>query len=158
MYAERGKEMDMPREMVRSGRTATEWPPRWALRWPARWPDLFEEEGFIRVEEEMQDHTLVIRAELPGVDPDKDVQVTVDNGVLTLHAERRDEHQEEHEKKGRHRRRSEFRYGSYSRSLVLPEGATEDDVKATFTDGILEVRVPVSGSKTEPKKVPITRN
>jgi HSP20 family protein len=143
----------MAREMIHTGRPMIEWPPRWTAHWPTRWTDLFDDDGFIRVEEEMEDNTLVIRAELPGVDPDKDVQVTVENGVLTVHAERRDQNDETN----RQRHRSEFRYGSFSRSVVLPTGATEDDVKATFTDGILEVRVPIDTTKEEPKTVPVTR-
>ena len=131
-----------------------EWPPRWPImRWPARWMDLFEEEGLIRVEEVIEDHTLVIRAELPGVDPEKDVELTVDKGLLTLRAERR----EEKEEKDRRRQRSEFRYGSFTRSVQLPAGAGEDDVKATFTNGILEVRVPVDREKAETKKIAITK-
>jgi len=139
----------MTRDLVRTGRAVVEWPPRWpAVR---RWMDLFEEDGIIRVEEVMEGDTLVIRAELPGVDPDKDVDIAVENGVLTLHAVRRDETED------KDRRRSEFRYGSFSRSLTLPAGATEDDVKATFADGILEVRVPVSGAKAEATRIPVTK-
>lgn len=142
----------MARELSHSARPLLEWPARWPLmRWPAHWTDLFEESDFIRVEELTEGNTLVIRAELPGVDPEKDVELTVDNGVLTLHAERR----EEKEEKGRERRRSEFRYGSFSRSMTLPPGATEDDVQATYTNGILEVRVPVDGEKAEAKKIQI---
>jgi len=144
----------MTRETARSARSLVEWSPRFpVVRWPGRWLDLFEDDGLIRVEEVVEDHTLVIRAELPGVDPDKDVELTVDNGRLTLRAERR----EEKEEKDRHRRRSEFRYGSFTRSVQLPPGAGQDDVKATSTDGILEVRVPVDGEKAETKKIAITR-
>ena len=137
----------MPRDVIRSGRPVVEWPPRWpAVR---RWMDLFEDDGVIRVEEVLAGDTLVIRAELPGVDPEKDVDLTVEDGVLTLHALRRDERQDTDG------RRSEFRYGSFSRTLALPAGATESDVKATFTDGILEITVPVHGAKAEATKIPI---
>ncbi|HUI04407.1 MAG TPA: Hsp20/alpha crystallin family protein [Acidimicrobiales bacterium] len=139
----------MARDLVRTGRAVVEWPPLWPT--VRRWMDLFEEDGIIRVEEVMEGDTLVIRAELPGVDPDKDVDISVENGVLTLHAERRDETVD------KDRRRSEFRYGSFSRSLTLPVGATEDDVKATFADGILEVRVPVSRAKAQSTKIPVTK-
>jgi len=129
------------------------WPWRSHVTWPPRWMELFDDDSFIRVEEVREDGALVIRAELPGVDPEKDVEIVVENGVLTLHGERR----EESEDKRRHRRRSEFRYGSFSRTIPLPVGATEEDVKATYENGILEVRVPVDGQKAEAKKVPITR-
>ncbi len=128
-------------------------PARSLLTWPGRWMDLFDDESFIRVEEVVEDGTLVIRAELPGVDPEKDVELFVENGVLAMRAERR----QEKETKDRHRRRSEFRYGSFARSIGLPAGATEKDVKATYENGILEVRVPVEGDKAEARKVPITR-
>ena len=143
----------MARDTARPARSLMEWSPRFpAMRWP-RWMDPFEEDDFIRVEEVVEDHTLVIRAELPGVDPDKDVELTVDNGRLTVRAERH----EEKEEKDRHRRRSEFRYGSFTRSVQLPAGASEADVKATFANGILEVRVPVDGAKAEAKKIAITK-
>lgn len=144
----------MARDIAKPARSLMERSPRFpAMRWPPRWMDLFEEDDLIRVEEVVEDHTLVIRAELPGVDPDKDVELTVDNGRLTVRAERH----EEKEEKDRHRRRSEFRYGSFTRSVQLPAGASEADVKATFANGILEVRVPVDGEKAEAKKIAITK-
>ncbi len=100
-----------------------------------RWRDL---EEMIRVEEYREDGTLVIRADLPGIDPDKDVELTVSAGMLHIEAERHEE--EKREEKGYVRR--EVRYGSLSRSLPLPEGVTEADITATYKDGVLEVRVP----------------
>lgn len=81
----------------------------------------------------------VLRAELPGIDPDKDVDIAIEQGVLTVKAERREERTESH--------RSEFRYGTLTRSLTLPAGADEDDVQATYRDGILEVRVAIKEQK-----------
>jgi HSP20 family protein len=109
---------------------------------------LFEGEGGtsgIKVEEHMDGNDLVVRAELPGVDPETDVDVSVADGALTIQA-RREENQERKEKYGY---RSEFRYGSFSRTVKLPEGATADDVSATYTDGVLEVRVPVPKQKAQ---------
>jgi HSP20 family protein len=128
----------------------------------SRWemPELFRVidrssafEGRIRVEEEMKDDSIVIRAELPGMDPDKDVEITVSDGMLRLNAERRTETKEEDEG----RVRSEFRYGSYTRTLPLPKGASESDVKATYKDGILEVTVPVRHESVERQRVAIAR-
>jgi HSP20 family protein len=82
---------------------------------------------------------MVVRAELPGVDPDKDVDVSVSDGMLHIRAERR-EQSEEQSKDGY---RSEFRYGSLSRSISLPPGCRQDDVSASYRDGVLEVRIPV---------------
>ena len=107
----------------------------------------------IRVEEEIKDNATVIRAELPGMDPDKDVEITVSDGMLRIKAERRSETKEENEG----RVRSEFRYGSYTRSLPLPKGASEADVKATYKDGILEVTVPVQRETVESQRVAIAR-
>jgi len=101
----------------------------------------------IRVEEYREDGTLVVRADLPGIDPDKDVELTISHGMLHIEAQRREE--EKREEKGYLRR--EVRYGSFSRSLPLPEGVTEADIAATYKDGILEIRVP------EPTREPAKR-
>jgi HSP20 family molecular chaperone IbpA len=88
-----------------------------------------------RVEDYTEDGTYMIRAELPGVDPEKDVDVTVESGVLTIHAERREETKQD--------RHSEFRYGSLTRSVSLPEGADPDKITASYDKGILKVAVPI---------------
>ena len=92
----------------------------------------------IHVEEYREDGMLVVRADLPGIDPDKDVELTVAGEMLHIEAQRREE--EKREGKGFLRR--EVRYGSFSRSLPLPEGVTEADITATYKDGVLEVRIP----------------
>jgi HSP20 family protein len=109
----------------------------------------------MRMEEFVDGDTYVVRAELPGVDPEKDVEITVDDGLLTISAERHEERTEGEE--GMAGYRSEFRYGSYRRSLTLPVGVTADDVAATYADGILEVRVPIRRPETATRTVPITR-
>jgi HSP20 family molecular chaperone IbpA len=88
-----------------------------------------------RVEDFTDDGKYMIRAELPGVDPEGDVEVTVDAGMLTIRAERREESKQD--------RHSEFKYGSMTRSISLPEGADPDKITATYDKGILEVTVPV---------------
>ena len=92
--------------------------------------------NFIRVEDELKEGNYEIRAEIPGVDPAKDVDITVRDGVLTIKSERT----EKKESGGR----SEFSYGSFVRSVTLPTGADEDAIKATYDKGILTVCVPVS--------------
>jgi HSP20 family protein len=109
----------------------------------------------VRVEEFTDGGDWVVRAELPGIDPDKDVEVHVDGGALTISAERREETSEG--ERGKPGYRSEFRYGSYQRSLRLPTTVTAEQVKATYADGILEVRIPGAVTPTEPAKVPVTR-
>lgn len=129
---------------------------RWPRAFTARWPELFEggaESMAIRIEEKEEDGSLVIRAEIPDVDPENDIDVRVADGQLTITAERR--RKEESDDEGRHR--SEFRYGSYFRRIALPSGVTEDDVQASYRDGILEVRVPLAEGDAGARKVPITR-
>ena len=92
----------------------------------------------IKVEQFVDGTTLVVRAEVPGIDPDKDVDVSVSEGMLHIRAER--EEKTEHKSKDGYR--SEFRYGSFSRSVALPPGAKEEDITATYKDGVLEVRAP----------------
>jgi HSP20 family protein len=110
--------------------------------------------GGIRVEEYEKEGKHVIRAELPGIDPDKDVSVSVADGTLHISAERREESKEQAGKGYR----SEFRYGTYRRSLPLPPGARESDVTATYTDGILEISFPVSEKTPATRSIPIKRS
>lgn len=109
----------------------------------------------IRVEEMMDGNTLVVRAELPGIDPEKDVDVTVADGVLSIKAER----QEKQEQKGKDSYRSEFRYGSFMRRIPLPSGVQQGDITASYKDGLLEVRAPMPAQEQEAgaSKIPISR-
>ena len=84
-----------------------------------------------------EDEHLVLRADLPGLSED-DVNVEVKDGVLTVSGERRAE--EKTEEKGYHR--IERSYGSFSRSLSIPEGIDPEQVSAEFDNGVLEVRIP----------------
>ena len=96
----------------------------------------------------------MIRAEVPGIDPEKDAEITVQGGRLHLRVERRRETKEEQEG----RMRSEFRYGSLHRTLALPEDVQAEDVTATYQDGLLEIRVPMPSEPKAPgKKVPINK-
>jgi HSP20 family protein len=117
-------------------------------RAPSRFPDLldwlegpwsamlpFGSNQTFRVEDFTDDGKYMILAELPGVDPEADVEVTVDSGMLTIRAERRKESKQD--------RHSEFKYGSMTRSIALPEGADPDKITATYDKGILEVTVPI---------------
>ena len=102
----------------------------------------------MRLEQELKDDTLVVRAEIPGIDPDKDVEITLDEGVLRIKAERRSETKEE--KEGSYF--SEFRYGSFERAVRVPHEMVMDDVKASYKDGILEVEVPLQGAHRDDAK------
>lgn len=91
-----------------------------------------------QVEVQQRNNELIVRADLPGLKRE-DVTVEVDDGVLTVSGERRQENQEE----GQGFYRSERSYGSFFRAIPLPEGVNEDDISASFDAGVLEVRVPV---------------
>lgn len=116
------------------------------------WPG----EDLIRVDEYRDGDTQVIRADLPGIDPKKDVELTFGDGMLTIKAERRVEEKTEDKGYLRH----ELHYGSLRRTLPLPEGVVESDITAHYKDGILEIRVPIPEPKTEskPTKIAITKS
>lgn len=104
--------------------------------------------AMIRVDEFRENGNLVIRAELPGIDPDKDVELTVMDGMIHIEAHRR----EEERKEGKGYMRRELRYGSFMRTLPLPEGTPESDVTASYRDGILEIKVPTPAPPPAPEK------
>ncbi|HLJ99727.1 MAG TPA: Hsp20/alpha crystallin family protein [Streptosporangiaceae bacterium] len=102
----------------------------------------------IRVEDYFEDNHYVLRAELAGIEPDKDVEITVGSGYLTIRAERSD--------KTEGKRRTEFRYGSFTRTVPLPVSANEEDVKAMYHDGILTIMIGMKEEKKQSaKKIPI---
>ena len=122
---------------------------RWGWRLPdfMDWPDRHA----LRIEESRSDGTLTIRAEMPGIDPKADVDIAVLNGVLTITAERRE--RREDTESGVFR--SEFRYGSFMRQIELPTGCSAEDIEATYTDGILEVQVPIDGEAAEAQHIEV---
>ncbi len=104
--------------------------------WP-RWPTLFRREGAITVPElDVRENTnaIVVEAELPGVD-EKDVSVTVANGVLTIKGEKKHEKEE----KGENYYLTERSFGSFERSIRLPDTIDEAKVEAKFDKGVLKV-------------------
>ncbi|MDA0638283.1 Hsp20/alpha crystallin family protein [Nonomuraea sp. MCN248] len=103
----------------------------------------------VRVEDYIADGRYVVRAELPGIDPDKDVEVTVHGGMLHIRAEKTRKTSEPH--------RSEFAYGSLSRTVTLPATARTDDVKAVYKDGVLEVSVGLAEEKEEGRRITVER-
>jgi HSP20 family protein len=120
--------------LARVGRQQVDQPTRWA---PAL--DVLQEDGDI-----------LVRAELPGV-KQEDVDITFHNGVLTISGERKAE--EQREGSGYYVR--ERRYGSFRRSMTLPQGADESNISARFQDGVLEVRVAGAAAVQEPKRIQI---
>ena len=91
-----------------------------------------------------------ILAELPGVKKDA-VKVTVENGILTIQGERRQEHTEQ----GRRHHRIERAYGRFARSFTLPDTVDAGKVRAEYADGMLHLHLPKS-EKAKPKQIEVT--
>jgi HSP20 family protein len=93
---------------------------------------------------------IVVKVDLPGLDQ-KDIEVTVQDGTLTIRGERKKEKEEKREDYYY----AERSYGAFLRSLPLPKGVEADKVKATFKKGVLEVHLPkakeVTGKTIEVK-------
>ena len=130
------RDMDRLRDEFLGRRFRSWWPERWfggdgmELRAPA--VDLFEEKDDI-----------VVKAELPGMDKDN-IEVNLTDNMLTIKGEKKKENEVKEEKYYR----CERSYGSFVRNIEIPKAVHVDKVKASFKNGILEVRVP----KTEEAK------
>jgi HSP20 family protein len=103
--------------------------------------------NLIRLEHETNDGRYEVRAEIPGVDPAKDIDITVHDGMLTIKAVR----SQTVESHGR----SEFSYGAFTRSVPLPAGADVDDVKATYEKGIIAISVRVPNGEPAVKRIEV---
>jgi HSP20 family protein len=93
-----------------------------------------------------EDNAIVIKAELPGIDK-KDIEVELNDGVLTLKGERN----YENEVKEDNYYRKERAYGKFHRAFTLPEGLDPEKVEAAFKDGVLKVTVPKPEEKQSRK-------
>jgi len=138
--------------------TGQDW--AWAMFTPWKWfDDVFHDpygREVIKVDELHRDGALVVRAELPGIDPEKDLDVTVYGNELYISAQRKEEEEETGHHHSYHRR--ELRYGNFARAIALPDGTDENAVTASYKNGILEVVVPLpEGAQSEeaPRKVPV---
>ena len=98
------------------------------LDWSGLLP-LFSPE--IRIEQYVDNGHYVVRAELPGFDPEKEIALTVADGLLRIQAERTESKRE--------RAHSEFHYGQFTRSIALPAGSVESTATAKYAEGVLEV-------------------
>jgi HSP20 family protein len=101
--------------------------------------DIYEHEG-----------NLVLKAELPGIDP-KSVDVRIENNVLTLRGER----SFEKEIKRENCHRVERAYGNFSRSFTLPTVVNQEQIQADYKDGVLKVTLP-KREEAKPKQIPIS--
>jgi HSP20 family protein len=101
------------------------------------------------VESYIEGDKMVVRADLPGIDP-KNVEITVTGDILTIKGAR----EARHEEKERNFVFREVSYGSFERSITLPAGIKADDIKANYTDGVLELTAPAP-KELAARKVPI---
>ena len=98
-----------------------------------------------RMDVKETDKDIVIQAELPGVKKE-DINVELKDGMLTISGERKHEKKEQ----GETFRRSERSFGKFVRSMAVPRELTEEQIKAAYKDGVLEVNFPKP--RTEGKK------
>jgi HSP20 family protein len=96
------------------------------------------EEWMPAIESHVDNGNLIVKMDLPGVDP-KEVSISVTGNQLTIEGERKREEKKE-EKDYSYR---EVAYGKFSRSMTLPEAVDADKVKAAYKNGVLEVTIPV---------------
>jgi HSP20 family protein len=115
-------------------------------------PIEFLEEGSCvcpRVESYRHNGSFVVKVDLPGVNPN-DVHLTADQGCLTIEGERKRSEQIEEGA----RIHGEVCYGSFRRSMAIPEGVKADQIKAKYHDGVLEITAPVE-EHSLPKKIEV---
>jgi HSP20 family protein len=96
-----------------------------------------------------QENSFVIKAELPGVDK-KDVKITVQNDVLTIKGEKK----QESEKKGENYHRTERSYGSFQRSFTLPATIASEKIDASYDNGVLILNLPKL-EEAKPKEIEV---
>ena len=102
-----------------------------------------------RVDVMKHDNELVVRVDLPGMDKN-DVKVNIAEDAITIHGERH--RSQEEERDGVYR--AERNYGSFYRTIALPAGAATDQAKASFKNGVLEIRMPAApGAEGRPIEI-----
>jgi len=95
------------------------------------------------------DHSIVLKMEVPGIDQ-KDIDVRLENGVLTVHGERKFEKDEKEE----NFQRIERRHGSCSRSFTLPNAVDMDNVQADYENGVLQIKL-AKRAEAKPKQIKV---
>lgn len=100
-----------------------------------------------RAEDYVENGNYVVRMELPDIDPEKDVDITVSGDMLQVSAHREVEHKDG--------KRTEFRYGAFTRTIPLPRGVSASAVRATYDKGILTVSVPLPDADETARRIPI---
>jgi HSP20 family protein len=124
----------------------------WFGRWPFDRPFFGDRESTSArpaIDSYVENGNFIVRTDLPGIDP-KDVEIKVVGDMLTIKGSR----EEKRETKKTDYLKREIRYGSFERSLSLPEGIKADDLKATYHDGVLQLSAPMP-KEAAPKEVKI---
>lgn len=120
------------------------------MEWLDAWlpTDVRGRHGYaIALEEIRQDGSMTLRMEIPGIDPEKDVDVRVDDGVLTVSGQR--------ETSSVTPQRSEFAYGEFMRMVTLPRSVDPDTIRAEYHEGILEITMAVPALEETSRHIPI---
>lgn len=107
------------------------------------------EAGYPRIESFKRGENIIVRVELPGIDP-KDLEISVLHDVLTIKGERR----ATEEVKAEDYLRRELAYGPFERRISLPEGSTTDKVQASFKNGVVEITIPMA-KEIAARKIPL---
>ncbi|MDY6969594.1 MAG: Hsp20/alpha crystallin family protein [Spirochaetota bacterium] len=110
--------------------------------------NLFQSEWMPNIDVEEDENTIHVKAEMPGID-EKDISVNLENNILTLKGEKNEEKEEKSKDKKYHY--SERKFGSFSRSITLPENIKTDTIEATFKKGILKIEIPKDETKKSNK-------
>jgi HSP20 family protein len=116
-------------------------------RTPFPWLGAPRDEFWPAMEVEEVDGSLHVRADLPGLTK-SDISVEITDGTLAIQGERK---HEERRKEGSYYR-SERAYGTFLRTIPLPEGANADTARASFKDGVLEITIDVPKTRTPEKR------
>jgi HSP20 family protein len=122
---------------------------RWLTPWERVRPLWRTEEWGPAIESHVENGNLIIKADLPGIDP-KEVSISVTGNQLTIEGERKQEKKEEKEDYFY----QELAYGKFSRTMTLPGGADTDKIKASCKDGVLQITMPAPKELT-PKRVQV---
>lgn len=149
-----------PQDKARPGKEVNQmdlklWSPLLDLdrEWRFDFPKIVREAGEFRpsIDLAMTDGQLVLTAELPGMKAD-DLEVSIENDILTVKGEKTEEKETSEEDRYVHERS----YGAFQRRVALPDGVSEDAVKAVYDNGILTVKVDLPEAKAkEPLRIPV---
>ena len=115
---------------------------------PGSWWMPLDGDTFLCVDELVEDGTLKLRVDAPGIDPSADIDLRLIDQHLDLRVTR----QERIESTDAQHRHSEVRYGTFRRTLPIPKGTNADDVAANYHDGVLEICVP-AGDQARAEKI-----